>query len=872
MSRTNLFFRAACALSLTLALSCGRAPEPEASRPVRSTSALAITGLFATGVNAAGASLNNGNTDPHYTLSSNDAANPGPNAIVIKPVPGGSGWAADTAASNWIGTHTDARGGNGKIFTYTTTFSLPASMSPSTANITGTWACDDTCTISLNGTNIATVTSATWTTLSAFTIPEGSPFVAGSNTLAFVVNNSGGGITGLQVATISGSDQCSVDSQCATSQFCNTATNACVTKLSNGTSVPTISGHNPALTGTCTTAVGTAVCASGVCDTGDNKCGYANSDGPCTTGTASVCRSGACSSNGTCEPAGGCNVDADCTAGNWCNEATHACTAQLSNGTPIPSDPGHSPTLNGTCTAAAGTLVCASGVCDTSNNECGVANGNGPCVTGSVCQSGACSTNGTCEPAGGCNVDADCSSGNWCDESTHTCIAQLPNGSPIPSDPGHSPTLNGTCSPAAGALVCASGVCDSTNNACGFANGGGPCATGSVCQSGACSTNGTCEPSGGCNVDADCTGGQWCNESTHTCTAQLPNGTPIPTDGSHVTGTCTPASGALVCTSGVCDTTDNACGLADGDGPCTTGSVCRSGACSVSGTCEPASGCNADGDCSSGNWCNESTHRCTPTLADGTAVPTDGSHSNPTLDGTCTTAAGALVCTSGVCDTADNACGYANGDGPCDATSGPNVCRSGACSSNGTCEPSGGCNVDADCTNPATPTCDTSTHTCTLVVTTTTTTSSTASSSGSGSGSGSTTTSSSGSGSSSSASGSGSGSGSSSTTTATSSSSSSGSSGTSATSSSSSSGSSHGASSGSGGSAGATSTGSSGSNGGSAGATGGSGAAGGSNGGGGLAAGGGCNCGTGLPADPLSLGSLLVGLMALGRRTLRRRR
>ena len=31
---------------------------------------------------------------------------------------------------------------------------------------------------------------------------------------------------------------------------------------------------------------------------------------------------------------------------------------------------------------------------------------------------------------------------------------------------------------------------------------------------------------------------------------------------------------------------------------------------------------------------------------------------------------------------------------------------------NGTCEPPSGCNVNGDCTNPATPVCDPNTHTC----------------------------------------------------------------------------------------------------------------------------------------------------------------
>jgi hypothetical protein len=101
-----------------------------------------------------------------------------------------------------------------------------------------------------------------------------------------------------------------------------------------------------------------------------------------------------------------------------------------------------------------------------------------------------------------------------------------------------------------------------------------------------------------------------------------------------------------------------------------------------------------------------------PKLSNGTIVPTDPPHMNPTLDGMCTVAAGTLVCTSGVCDPKDNECGYANGDGPCTVATGSTVCRSGDCSTNGTCEPTGGCNVNGDCTSPSDPVCNPTTHTC----------------------------------------------------------------------------------------------------------------------------------------------------------------
>jgi MYXO-CTERM domain-containing protein len=321
---------------------------------------------------------------------------------------------------------------------------------------------------------------------------------------------------------------------------------------------------------------------------------------------------------------------------------------------------------------------------------------------------------------GGCEADGDCAGGNWCDETTTTCTAKLANSSPVPTDAPHTnPTLNGTCTAAAATLVCVSGVCDTKDNDCGYANGDGPCtmATGAtVCRSGACSASGVCEPSGGCESDADCTGGKWCDETTNVCTAKLANSAPVADDPPHtnptLNGTCTAAAGALVCASGVCDAMDNDCGYADGDGPCTSSSgmtVCRSGACSTSGVCEPSGGCEYDADCTGGNWCDETSATCTPKLANGTSIPVDGPHMNPTLDGECIPAAAMLVCESGVCDIKDNKCGYADSDGPCSSTNAGTVCRSGACSTNGTCEPMGGCNVDGDCPGA---TCNTTTHAC----------------------------------------------------------------------------------------------------------------------------------------------------------------
>ncbi len=248
---------------------------------------------------------------------------------------------------------------------------------------------------------------------------------------------------------------CSVDADCTASQWCDPTGGTCQGKLTNGSTIPNVAGHNPPLTGTCTFSAATAVCLSGVCD-GDNRCGYNDGDGPCTAATgAVVCRSTACSQNGLCEPTGGCNVDVDCSGSQWCNEGAHACASKLPNGAPIPTDLPHtSPMLNGTCTAAAGLLVCQSGVCDVSDNGCGYADGDGPCNAGNgstVCRSATCSVDGTCRAADGCNEDADCSSGNVC-SPTHVCV---PAATPTPTaTPTVTPTPNGFIPPDDDTLGC----------------------------------------------------------------------------------------------------------------------------------------------------------------------------------------------------------------------------------------------------------------------------------------------------------------------------------------------------------------------------------------------------------------------------------
>ncbi len=327
-----------------------------------------------------------------------------------------------------------------------------------------------------------------------------------------------------------------------------------------------------------------AECVSVVCDA-DNKCGYADTHGPCTAQNgATVCRSAFCSQNGLCEPSGQCFVDADCLGTQFCNTVSHACAPKLPNDTAVPTIGGHAPPLTGMCNAAVAAAVCESGACD-SDDKCGYLDGDGPCAVGTVCRSGFCSTTGVCGPTGGCLADQDCDvSAQFCNTGTKACVPKLPNDTGVPTIGGHTPPLDGRCSTLVGQAVCSSGVCDAVDDRCGYADGDGSCdqtTAAAVCRSGACKTTGICGL--GCRTDADCDVSEFCDTSVAMCRPKVDNGQEVPG------GSCTGATGKAACKSGVCDPTDNMCGYAGGNGQCTetAAAACRSGVCGTNGACAP---------------------------------------------------------------------------------------------------------------------------------------------------------------------------------------------------------------------------------------------------------------------------------------------
>jgi hypothetical protein len=173
---------------LASALSCGALLAAPAQADT-------ITSLFNTGVDAFGTVLSNGATDSHYTLiftpggTTDVRAATSANGFPIGP------WIGDEAFSGWIGPNTSDLSGPIGNYDYQVSFSL-SGFNTATAFIRGNWATDDEgLDILVNGVS-SNATSGGFTSFTPFTIASG--FVDGTNTLDFIVKNTGGP-TGLRV-------------------------------------------------------------------------------------------------------------------------------------------------------------------------------------------------------------------------------------------------------------------------------------------------------------------------------------------------------------------------------------------------------------------------------------------------------------------------------------------------------------------------------------------------------------------------------------------------------------------------------------------------------------------------------------------------
>lgn len=149
--------------------------------------------IFNTGVDGGGSPLPDGTIgDPHYLLT---VVPGGTTEIRVRTSVGGwpiPPWTGDDSISAWIGPNNDVavNGPNGN-YCYETTFDLTG-LDPATAVLTGHWETDDYgLDILINGVSTGNLG---WL---PFSINSG--FVAGVNTLDFIVWQSSGGPTGLRV-------------------------------------------------------------------------------------------------------------------------------------------------------------------------------------------------------------------------------------------------------------------------------------------------------------------------------------------------------------------------------------------------------------------------------------------------------------------------------------------------------------------------------------------------------------------------------------------------------------------------------------------------------------------------------------------------
>lgn len=182
--------------SLLLALALAVAPL--------SVSAATITDLYNTGVNNSGTVLSDSTVDSHYTITS---APSGAQSSTKTPAGYPFGyWLANDSDSAWIGLNTYQSQGAVGNYTFHTTFTLAANAILSSASISGLWGTDDYgLNIYINGVSTGYTTSG-FSSLGSFAINSG--FVTGTNTLDFVVYNTGGPI-GLRVDNLVGSYQTS---------------------------------------------------------------------------------------------------------------------------------------------------------------------------------------------------------------------------------------------------------------------------------------------------------------------------------------------------------------------------------------------------------------------------------------------------------------------------------------------------------------------------------------------------------------------------------------------------------------------------------------------------------------------------------------
>ena len=142
--------------------------------------------------------------DPYYTITVSTDPGVAANSSAYTDVSRAGGWAPAIIGTNWINPSTSGTGGQSfgiYAYTYTTRFDL-SGFDPTTAALSGVLQADDTVTLFLNGNQVSAANIGTYTKPTSFFIGSnyGPDFLPGTNTLSFLVNNSGNYATGFDAA------------------------------------------------------------------------------------------------------------------------------------------------------------------------------------------------------------------------------------------------------------------------------------------------------------------------------------------------------------------------------------------------------------------------------------------------------------------------------------------------------------------------------------------------------------------------------------------------------------------------------------------------------------------------------------------------
>ena len=485
---------------------------------------------------------------------------------------------------------------------------------------------------------------------------------------------------------------CKSNSDCTGGITCNTVTNKCGDKSTNGD--------------TCNVATD---CTSGYCVDG-YCCNKACTDGcqscKATPGTCLPIVQGLpprVTSPATCPAAGSgvCGNTGNCDGNDACDRRS-TCTPTI---TSCPTDTTSQYESVGQCAYSSTSSTCnlvtekcsqAGYLCVASTNACGTsATGcksdadcdasNGYSCIGGLCkhraQGSACTADNQCT-TGNC-VDKYCCN-STCGTACSSCnvAGLLGTCSPVPIN-----TADGTCT----------GSCPTQTQAAGLCDGKGGCQLQSSCAAGYICVDGLCGVS--CSVDTDCATGYACVSGSSGKTCKKINGQTCGGGGDCASGNCVASSSGNICCATACPPAgistcgnNNQCQIGgsacvdsdtetcnDGNA-CTKSDVCTGGkcggttyACAGPGTCKQAGTCNGDGTCSFAN-------------------ATDGTGCN---DGVACTKND--VCTAGACAGTAYACaapgtckqaGTCNGDGTCsfaNATDGTTCSDGSKCTQTDTC-------------------------------------------------------------------------------------------------------------------------------------------------------------------------------------------